>query len=40
MITKPKARPPETDEDLEDDDEVEAEYFEETPLYDPEDVGR
>jgi len=38
-MTKPKQAPPETDEDLE-DDEDEMKYDDEQPLYDPEDVGR
>jgi len=38
-VTKPKERPPEPDDELE-DDEDEAEYFQETPLFDAEDVGR
>lgn len=39
MITKPKARPPETDdEELEDEDEME--YDDEAPLFDPDEAGR
>jgi hypothetical protein len=37
--TKPKERPPEPDDELE-DDEDEAKYFQETPLFDPEEIGR
>jgi len=38
-MMKPKQGPPETDEELE-DDEDEMDYDDEEPLYDPEDIGR
>lgn len=39
-MTKPKAQPAELDEDLEDEEEDEAKYDDESPLFDPEEAGK